>query len=355
MKKSLLLLKGLIAGGILSFALQQKRWRVNYGLDLSRSMLAVPYRAKDSPATRSEFSHPDVTIVLTCLTYYACGLSKNQLLTSFERLFLWDNAQEEYEGWVEGAPELPAAFRQLTGINLGDLAQFYRQVFPPLRFAKGAIDFYMSHVVFPPEMMEFPQKLSSSGWNIAQEKFHPTTGFSGTNDSRYVLPLSVNQCDLPQQLHTNAKQLACVLQTQNQFKHISQTSSSEGLNAQSLLQIVVDSEPPVRVILDVGAQVLELQNEEVADAWLSRVPRSEAQAAVYFDDLNELSVLGRDGSKEPLMISPFATQMDQCLIYLDEVHTRGTDLKLPNDYRAAVTLGPALTKDRLLQGKDSEF
>ena len=34
-KKSLLLLKGLIAGGVLVFALQQKRWRVNYGLDLS--------------------------------------------------------------------------------------------------------------------------------------------------------------------------------------------------------------------------------------------------------------------------------------------------------------------------------
>ena len=58
-RKSLLLLKGLIAGGVLVFALKQKRWRVNYGLDLSRTTLAVPYRAKDNPATRAEFSHPD--------------------------------------------------------------------------------------------------------------------------------------------------------------------------------------------------------------------------------------------------------------------------------------------------------
>jgi len=41
MRRSLLLLKGLIAGGVLAFALQQKRWRVNYGLDLSRTMLAT--------------------------------------------------------------------------------------------------------------------------------------------------------------------------------------------------------------------------------------------------------------------------------------------------------------------------
>jgi len=51
---------------------------------------------------------------------------------------------------------------------------------------------------------------------------------------------------------------------------------------------------------------------------------------------------------ESLMISPFAKQMDQCLVFLDEAHTRGTDLKLPTSYRAAVTLGPDLTKDRLV-------
>jgi hypothetical protein len=42
--------------------------------------------------------------------------------------------------------------------------------------------------------------------------------------------------------------------------------------------------------------------------------------------------------------------MDQCLVYLDEAHTRGTDLKMPENYRAIVTLGPDLTKDRLVQG-----
>ena len=347
-RRSLLLLKGLIAGGVLAFALQQKRWRVNYGLDLSRTMLAVPYRAKDSPATRAEFSHPDATIVLTCLSYYYGGLSDEQLHTAFGKLLLSDHAQEEYELWVQDASELPLAFRQLTGINLSDPVQCSRMVFPPLRFAKGAIDFYMSRIVFPREMKEFPHKLSSSGWDIARTKVHPTTGFSGTNDSKYIIPLSVEQRDLPAQLHTNAAVLDYLLQPENSFKHAMQESGSESLDAESLLQIVVRSEPPVRVILDVGAQVLEWKNEEVVREWLSRVP--EAQAAVFFDDQNYLSVLSRDGITESLMISPFAKQMDQCLVYLDEAHTRGTDLKLPTNYRAAVTLGPDLTKDRLVQG-----
>jgi hypothetical protein len=47
-KMSLLLLRGLFAAGVLEFVFAKKRWRVNYGLDLSRSMLAVPYHAKDN-------------------------------------------------------------------------------------------------------------------------------------------------------------------------------------------------------------------------------------------------------------------------------------------------------------------
>ncbi|KIM20543.1 hypothetical protein M408DRAFT_130638 [Serendipita vermifera MAFF 305830] len=72
MWQSLLLLRGLIAFNILPMALHKKRWKVEYGRDLSRSRLAVPYRAKDSPSLRSDFAHPDVLIILTCLTYYSC-------------------------------------------------------------------------------------------------------------------------------------------------------------------------------------------------------------------------------------------------------------------------------------------
>ncbi|KAG8922741.1 hypothetical protein FRC02_011638 [Tulasnella sp. 418] len=52
----ILILRGLLAHGILQFVLKEKRWRVDYGLDPSRTMLAVPYRAKDVPSLRAEFN-----------------------------------------------------------------------------------------------------------------------------------------------------------------------------------------------------------------------------------------------------------------------------------------------------------
>lgn len=90
-RSGLLLVKGLFAGGILRFALEQKRWRVSYELDHSQAMLAVPYHAKDSPAARAEFSHPDVTIILTCLSYYYGGLSDQQIYASFNALLQFNH------------------------------------------------------------------------------------------------------------------------------------------------------------------------------------------------------------------------------------------------------------------------
>jgi len=61
----------------------------------------------------------------------------------------------------------------------------------------------------------------------------------------------------------------------------------------------------------------------------------------------------RDHVIEPFSASSFAQQVDQCVLYLDDEHTRGTDVKLPRGFRAAVTLGPKVTKDRLVQGEDA--
>ena len=47
----ILLLRGLLVDGegVLAYVLKERRWRVDYGLDPSRTLLAVPYRAKVSP------------------------------------------------------------------------------------------------------------------------------------------------------------------------------------------------------------------------------------------------------------------------------------------------------------------
>ena len=122
----------------------------------------------------------------------------------------------------------------------------------------------------------------------------------------------------------------------------------ERRNTWEFLELLTSQKPEIRVLLDVGAQILDLQNYELARTWLNI--SSDASAAIYFNEDDELTVLTWDGNTQLLVSSPFAQQPDQCVVYLDDIHTRGTDLKLPSGFRAAVTLGPKVTKDRLAQG-----
>jgi hypothetical protein len=350
--QTLLLLRGLLAHGVLLTVLREKRWRVDYGLHKSRSpptLLAVPYRAKDCPALRAEFSHPEIAIILTCLSYYYGGLEPGEMDDTFAALLKLNNPSAEYERWVGNCSSIPESIHTLSGVNLDDFEQ-RSLVYNMLHKRKRVVDFYLSHIVFPRDAKEFPHKLSTSGWDLAEERKHSTTGFSGTNDNRFLLPISLQQDDLPENSSTNAKVLSYLLEEENNYyKHVLTEGSSRD-KVDVLLELIVQQYPSIRVILDVGAQIL-LQNEEVSTRLLKlSVGDSAPKAVVYFDDHDELIVKTKDGCTESLLISPFAQQLDKCFVYLDDAHTRGTDLKLPIGSRAAVTLGPKLTKDRLVQG-----
>ncbi|KAL4077945.1 hypothetical protein J3A83DRAFT_1702057 [Scleroderma citrinum] len=345
---SLLHLRGLLAHGILLFALKERRWRVDYGLAPQRTMLAVPYRAKDVPAPRAEFGQPDVAVVLTCLSYYYQGLTEEQLMTCITTLLQQDDPTEEYGAWVGDLSLVPSAPRHVSEINIESSKQWREHLVPMFSHNKVTIDYYLSQVVFPKEAKEFPSKLSSSSWDLAEERAHIVTGFSGTNDGRYLLPTSITQRDLDHQRESNARVLTYLLQPENNAYMTMSSTNGERRTACQFLDLVVEQKPEIRVILDVGAQVLELQNHEFAVAWLKAKP--DSAAAVYFDRDDELTVLTRDGITQLLLESSFAHCLDECVVYLDDAHTRGTDIKFPNDFRAAVTLGPKVTKDRLTQG-----
>ncbi|KAI3317684.1 hypothetical protein HD806DRAFT_550336 [Xylariaceae sp. AK1471] len=190
---------------------------VNYGLDMNRkpqARLAVPYWAEDKPLMHSEFSHPDVVIILTLLSYYYGGLSNADLFLAFARLIKSDQADLEYQAWVADGNELPPAFRQLSGVNMDDHVQFVSQIFPTFR-ANATVDYFLAHIVFSKEMKEFDHRLSASGWDIGETKTHPTTGFSGTNDVQEILPSNIIQPSLPDQAHMNALVLECLLGLEN--------------------------------------------------------------------------------------------------------------------------------------------
>lgn len=164
--------------------------------------------------------------------------------------------------------------------------------------------------------------------------------------------MSVQQLDQPEQNHTNALVLEYLLQPENTVVFQSEEVESGVSDALHLLDMVSSADPPAQAVLDVGAQILELTNVQVAKHWLKILPKNgPIQVIVFVDDNDHICVIDRKGRIEPLQTSPFAQQMEACYVFLDEAHTRGIDLKLPPTYRAAVTLGPGITKYKFVQGK----
>lgn len=119
------------------------------------------------------------------------------------------------------------------------------------------------------------------------------------------------------------------------------------LPEKDLLEMI--SKEGFKVFIDAGAQILEMDNFTLVKTWLEINP--SATAAVYFDETNKPMVLYRQGNKKvPLLASPYAEDLGDCLVYLDEAHTRGTDLKLSRCTKGALTLGLGQTKDHTVQG-----
>jgi hypothetical protein len=239
------------------------------------------------------------------------------------------------------------ALLSTAGIDLEDDKIIAKTLGPILRYNKKTIDFFLNTCVFPKDAKDFPSKMSTSGWDIAMRKTHLTTGFSGTNDSRFLLPTSISQLDSNAQLQTSASVLGLLLQKEPQTLvkvHKNNLSSDE------ILKDVMALKPRPKVFLDVGAQILDCSNQDFASKWLALYANdSSIKAAIFFDIADNLCTIAKDGRPQLLLDSPYINRLEECLVYLDDVHTRGTDLKLP-PCTAAVTLGPRLTKDKLVQG-----
>ncbi|KAL4784729.1 hypothetical protein BJX76DRAFT_356715 [Aspergillus varians] len=354
-RKMVYLLRGLLVHGILLLCLK-KRWNVQYGLHPARDPVAVPFHAKGVPSDQAEWGHPDVAILFTCLAFYYEGLNHNQLRESLQAVLKSDDPTTEYDQWTQTSASLPDGLRHWNIINVDDEGQV-EEIWRHLRFSTVVINHFLNHTVFPGHAKQFSVKLQASGWDVplfsvnsqcadkTGNKPGITTGFSGTNDNRRLLPMTIKQHDLPGLSHTNAEVLTYLLQKRNRGYVVLANNYGRRFSELELLSHL--RERKTRVLIDAGAFILEMDNRSLAKAWLRVVP--EAQGAVYFGSDNKAWVQYRAGKTVPLIATPFADNLDQCLVYLDEAHTRGTDLKLPTEARGALTLGLNQTKDHTVQ------
>lgn len=104
----------------------------------------------------------------------------------------------------------------------------------------------------------------------------------------------------------------------------------------------------IPVLLDAGALMVDYKNEQMASEWLKRAPLRYS-AALYFDSNDVLQTIDRNEIVTEFDFSPYRDQLSRCLVYLDDVHTRGTDLKFSQGWKACVTLSDDIERDKTVQ------
>ena len=355
-RQASLILRGLLSNEVLKLMLE-KRYRVDYGKHPTRKAykMAVPYRAKDVAADRTEFGHPDMALGLSFASYYQSGLIESELREVFLKLTQLSKASAKaiYSAWAMEV-ENSDGIAEFEGVNLQDPALFKEKLFPSFFKNIGCIDFYLCKLILPIQAKQFPSKIVATAGDLCRNgtlgtTFQAvTTGFSGTYDLYHALPATVKQINLEELSKTNGVQLGAILRAENdKYRHLS--SELNGRNStEQVLALLHSDELRTDVILDSGALVLHKDNISFSYQWLSL--RRDMEACVFFiGDRAFYVTQGSGGKPQPFFGSPYAENMTKCLLYLDDEHTRGSDFAMPLQTKALVTLGKGLTKDKFLQ------
>lgn len=350
LKDIFLIAKGWLSHEVL-FHIFNAKYRVKFGLD--RKPIAIPFYGKDTPSPRSEFSNPDVMLGFTIISYLYQGLNQQQLKDSLQKLkdkYSHQTADKELQTWVKSSYDwilqhsnsFPLQLNSFENLDLAD-EQCLLQLHRYLAGNHQAILFYLNQFVLPTEALQYHYKMSANAHSLTG--YAPAIGFSGTDDRKITMPFQVKSLRSDSQKGTNGKLLEVLTRPCNSQYHNLRSDNSNDLLEQ--LCQYVNKNTHCHIILDSGALITGLTNYQVADFLISNLS-DQFQGLIYFsDEENQLTVLTRE--KKIIALQDCHINKSHLFAYLDDIHTRGTDLKLPLDCHGILTVGIGMPKDKLMQ------
>jgi hypothetical protein len=103
-----------------------------------------------------------------------------------------------------------------------------------------------------------------------------------------------------------------LLETRNREYVLAAESDGSRFSENRLLEKLKKSK--IHILIDAGAQILEMDNRGLAQEWLKICP--DAPAAVFFNELQVPTVLYSNGHEVSLSTSSFVDDLGECLVYV---------------------------------------
>ncbi|KAL1530323.1 hypothetical protein AB1Y20_001232 [Prymnesium parvum] len=365
----------------------------NGTLPRTRRFLAVPFVGKDAPSLSSEYAHPDVAIGLTTLAYRYEGLRKvdfgatlQQLRTSLESEAGPEMKRPSSQAWISWVHSVPSKrVRGTAGsrgtsnsnsvplqkstnepaytstneemvrsvvtavidaggggnqhdilplhlLDLGDV-EYMELLYRMLRQTPLVVRYYLHSIVLPDNTAHQASKLSANGQDLGGHMlFSRSIGFSGTPSS--LLPLELGECVY--QRGDDARMLKALTDPSVVSRHYLDGEWS----VHSLLQAVTDLKPTPHALIDAGALVTGMSNQEVAEHLIRLLDPTAFEGVVFLEQGGHKKILLRTGAKMDL--ERCGIQKERRFSFFDQVHTTGMDIPQGAAARAVLTLGADL-------------
>ncbi len=330
----------------------------------SRGKVAVPFIGKDVPSPCSEFAHPDVLVGLTVLAYRIEGMREFDVRKVVQSLqkdmneasgpILLRPACVTFSSWVSkskayyqrqfcrlGSSRLEADLHfegnvmELPLFQIGDTDQMTRLVsllrnFPP------TVHFCLE-MVFREVLNHARTKLSASGQELGGEMlFCKRFGFSGTPSD--LMPKELGPCGFEP---TSEGKIMSVLTNSDVVSY----EEIPDWTVHSLLIGVCTRQPRPHALIDTGALITGMANEEVARFLLDH--GLDCDGVVYFDQGKQILV--RETGKS-ISMSQNGIPKERYFTFYDQVNTTGQDVKIALNGCAIQTLGKDMTFRDYSQG-----
>ena len=321
----------------------------------SRLMMAVPFVGKDVPSRSSEFAHPDVLIGLTILSYRYEGMRKKDLkslVTQLKQDFSRQVGPRDkrssfvmFNEWLRLSSTTDENLKSATSVlplplfqptDRRQLAKLYTLI----RRIPQVVHYFLRQHVFP-ACMNFQQlKISACGHELGSSiLFSKRIGFSGTPSN--LLPMDLGDCIYEP---GSDGQVINVLTSQS----VTTAEVKYNWNARSLLKDIATSEPPFHALIDTGALITGMDNEEVAKYLLNHLP-TWMEGVVYLDRQDRQMILLRSSGRS-VNLAQCGINPERRFTFYDQIHTTGMDIKHATTAKAVITIGKDMTYRDYAQG-----
>ena len=203
------------------------------------------------------------------------------------------------------------------------------------------ISYYLTECLFPPLMRHQGMKLTANGQVLGGSMlFSRRLGFSGTPSD--LLPIELGKCQYEK--GSDGKMINYLTNSQIVNTHL----LTETWTVHSLLITIANAQPHFNALIDTGALITGMTNEEVARFLLTHGSPT-IEGVVYLDSTDSKKILVRSTMKS-MSLSQCGISLEKRFSFYDQIHTTGMDIHHTLNARAVITLGKDMVFRDYAQG-----